>query len=720
MRVLVTGVGVVSSLGNDAETTFDRLVAGERGLSTVDVFDVTGQRATLAAVVRGVSVPSGDAWSRATAFALRAGTEALAQAGLHAKSSRIGIVVGGTTAGLLENELEVAAMGAGEIERAPRSKYRSHPLTSTTDALEEALGPFVRERNVASACSSGATALALALDWLLLDPHLDAVLAGGTDGLCRLTLSGFNALGAIDPEACRPFDVHRRGLNLGEGAAFLVLERKERAAARGAKPLAELAAVTLGAEAHHITNPEPGGPSAARIIGAAMARARVTPEALDYVNAHGTATPLNDSTESSALAKVLEGEIARVPVSSSKGQIGHTLGAAGAIEAAIGALVVARRVLPPTAGLVDVDPACPLVHVTAARPVERVRAVLSNSFGFGGMDAAVILTAPEAFAEPVRSVAPVVVTGASLLGPRGALRGDESFDGPPSGDVPEALLALSGAKARRFDRSAKLCVASAREALREAGLLAADEGHAPNPAVGIVYGSAYSAVDESAAFVQRVREKGPRLASPFDFPNLVPSSPVGNASVYLGLAGPALATADLRTSTECAIATAFELVATGETPAMVAGGVGVKSVVIDAVFHPLHDGPLSPHPRCEGSAAFVLEREDAAVARGAKALARIVAIVTVRGDASPALPAPPRAAKVFSVLPDALTAALLAATPWADVARTDVSPLVGNNEAAGGGAFAAAVRAVSAGTTEVALVASRREGMATFLVVQAP
>ncbi len=714
MRVFVTGVGVVCSLGLTADETFGRLVAGERGLSPVDVFDTSDQRANLGAVVRGIDVPRGDDWSRATAFAARAAEEALTQAGVDPKRDRVGLVVGATTAGLFEHELEVAAMWAGEVPREPHRRLRSHPLTSTSDALEATLGPFARERNVASACSSGATALALALDWLALDPTLDAVLAGGTDGLCRLTLSGFNALGAIDPEPCRPFDRARRGLNLGEGSGFLVLERSERVRARGAKPIAELAACVLGAEAHHITNPEPGGPSAARIIGAALARAGVAPADLDYVNAHGTATPLNDSTESSALATVLGAELARIPVSSSKGQIGHTLGAAGAIEAVISALALARKKLPPTAGLLDPDPACPLVHVPGVgREAQRIQAVLSNSFGFGGMDSAVVVTEPERFAEPQWARTEVVVTGAALATGRGLERGDATPDAPPPPTVPDAILALDAGKARRFDRSAKLCVAVAAAALAEAGL--AGDG----ARTGIVFGSAFSAVDESAAFVQRIREKGPRLASPFEFPNLVPSSPIGNASVYLGLRGPALAVADLRTSAECAFATAVDLVAAGEAEAMVAGGLAVKSVVIDAVFHRIFDGELSPLPRSEGASALVVESAPAAAKRGARVLARVGVVASARAGGPVALPEPPPGAVVVAPVPDAVAARALAGTPWAKVPRASVEALGGNHEASGGCALAAAVRRVAAGAPAV-LALGVREGAATYTVLLAP
>ena len=212
------------------------------------------------------------------------------------------------------------------------------------------------------------------------------MLAGGTDGLCRLTLSGFNALAAVDPEPCRPFDRRRRGLNLGEGAGFVVLERASRARERGKEPIAELAGWALAAEAHHITNPEARGATAAAAVHAALARAGLSPKEIDYVNAHGTGTPPTTPWRPRRSRRALGEELARIPVSSSKGQIGHTLGAAGAIEAILAALAVRHARHSAHGGPRGARPGLPLVHVMGTGRGARVRAALSNSLGFGGMD----------------------------------------------------------------------------------------------------------------------------------------------------------------------------------------------------------------------------------------------------------------------------------------------------------------------------------------------
>ena len=694
MRIWITGLGVVSSLGATARETFERLCAGERGLSTLDVFDVTGQRATLGAQVRGVAVPGGPNWSRTTAFAHLAAKEALEQAGLDPRRARVGLVVGGTTAGMFENEVRVAGMMSGVLPLAPVPELRSHPLSSTTDALDEAIGPFARVRNVASACSSGVTALAVARAWLL-EGELDAVVAGGTDGLCRLTLSGFNALSAIDPEPCRPFDKNRRGLNLGEGAGFLVLESARAAGRRGRAPIAELAGVALAAEAHHITNPESEGRTAARVMREALERAGVAPSEVDYVNAHGTGTPLNDAMESKAIRAVFGDEIERVWVSSSKAQIGHTLAAAGAIETAIAAMCTSERVLPPTAGLAEPDPACAVRHVKEALRLPRVRAVVSNSFGFGGMDAAAVVTEPELAREANFQRRRVFVSSAALLAPKAG-----------AGAVSDESFALDPAKARRFDRAARLCAAVAHAAL--------EGGSVDRARCGVVFGSAFSSVDEAAAFVQRIFDKGPRLASPADFPNLVPSSPIGHASIYEALRGPALATADLQTSGESAIATAIDLVASGDADAFVGGAVAVRSKLIDVVFHPLFDDGATSAPRAECCAAALLGSDSAG------AMAAVERVIVAREDGPLELPAAAAGARVFSSASPRAIAARLAGTSWAEVPVESVERAVGSNEAAGAAAFGAAARAIERGETLEALVLGTRPGFTHAFVLRRP
>ncbi len=733
MRIWVTGIGVVSPLARGAERTMDRLLAGDRAIGPLQLFHLDGCRVDIVAEVHDLRVaevaPGGDpeGWSRTDAMSVLAAREALAQAGVDPRAMAVDLVLGGTTAGMFETEAPLAELsrellpdlGAPHVVPpeavAPLKRMLSHPLSSTADHVASALGPFGSVRTVCSACSGGANAILLAAAWLRAG-RSRCVIAGGADALCRLTFTGFGALAALSPEPCRPFDRRRSGLNLGEGAAFLVLEPEDAARARGARPIVELRGWAVGAEANHITNPEGSGETAARVMREALARAGLTPADVDYVNAHGTATPLNDSMEAAALRRCLGAEIGRIPVSSSKGQIGHTLAACGAIEAAITAMAITRGVLPPTIGLEEVDPACELVHVTAARPA-RIRAAMSDSFGFGGTDAVLVLAALDAFPEPAwPPTRAVVVTGAATVGALGVLgvTGTHAYlePGPPPEPGRIAFVAgdhLDVARARRLDRPGKLTTAAIARALLDAGVDVAGQAER----VGAVVGSAFGSIEGCTAFMRRVYDKGPKLASPADFPNLVPSSPVGHASIYLGLRGPVLATADLDASAESAFVTAAELIAAGEGDVIAAGSVEEASPMIERCLGPICSGITDRGARSEGAAVLLLEAEETARRRGVPILAGVAWWGSWRGPAGVVVTAPlagaprpptPAGAAVFVGRDDERVRTALEGSPWAEVPRHGVAARAGDHEGAGGFAAAAAVAALAAGDVESALL----------------
>ena len=727
----MTGAGVVSALGDTVDATWTRLVRGDRAIGPVDLFDTTGLRGTMAAEVRGLEVPTEGFWSRTCVLAARAAEEAIGQSRLDPRTKKVGLVVGGTTGGMYENEARLAKLHADPDSHDTLANLLSHPLTSTGDRLNETLGPFTRVRTICTACSSGANAFAIAAMWLL-SGELDAVVAGGTDGLCRLTFSGFNALQAMDPELCRPFDRRRRGLNLGEGAGFAVFERSTSAEARGAAPIAELAGWAISAEAHHITNPEPTGAIAGRTLTRALLRARLAPGDIDYVNAHGTGTLLNDPMESAALARALGKEIQRIPVSSSKGQIGHTLAAAGAIEGIISALAISRGKVPPTAGLEEPDPACPLVHVPRVGHDAKVRAAISSSFGFGGMDTVLVLTEPgfgpghEGRSHAVVVTGVGAVTKAGLDGAETAARLLEPTTAPAAPGPLDLDLAahLDVARARRLDRSARLGAIACDLALKEAGVAASPlDPHL----TGVVMGSAFGSVDPSAAYIHRLFDKGPRYASPAEFPNLVPSSPVGHMSIYLGVNGPSLATADLATSGESAILEGAELVACGEAHAIAAGATEEASWITEKVFAVIFSRApgAGRQPRAEGAAAIVLESRESAERRGVKVLARLAQTLEWRDGAEPPLsalrpPKDPLSARI--VLPRSIPEldALLATSPWAGVSRSTCAGRAGEHEGLGAVAAAAAVSLIFGGTVREALVVGLAKGRGYAFVLSAP
>jgi 3-oxoacyl-[acyl-carrier-protein] synthase II len=396
-RTVITGAGTINALGTGTAAFADGLMAGRCAIGTLSLFDPTGYRSRCAAQVDRISPPANlprsllRRASRSDLLALIAASEALAQAG-RTGGQRLGVVVGATTGGMLLAEHYLQQLAAGALP-APLHALPAAPVSATAAVLAHAFGCGGPRLTVSTACSSGANALGIAADWIR-SGGVDAVLCGGTDSLCRMTFSGFNALQSLDVVPCRPFDRRRAGLTLGEGAAMFVMESDKTAAARGAPVLAELLGYGVSADAHHITQPRPDGAGALAAMQRALASSGVDPSEIDYVNAHGTATPLNDAIETRALKALLGDRAHQVPVSSTKSMIGHCLGAAGALEALACVIALREQRVPPTIHLEEPDPECDLDYVPGQSRAHRMRTVLSNSYGFGGNNTSLVLRAP--------------------------------------------------------------------------------------------------------------------------------------------------------------------------------------------------------------------------------------------------------------------------------------------------------------------------------------
>jgi 3-oxoacyl-[acyl-carrier-protein] synthase II len=293
------------------------------------------------------------------------------------------LVVGAVGGGMLEAEAWYWARARGERPPGWARALRSILPGSHAETLGHRLRLGGPRHTVVTACSSGAVALAEAAD-LIADGVVDVALAGGVDALTRLCFMGFNALKLLDPEPCRPFDRDRRGMSIGEGAAFVVLETAERARARGARVYAELAGHGMTTDAFHVTAPQPEGEGMARAMQSALEAAGVSAAAVGYVNAHGTATPQNDRIEARAISRVF-GE-GRLLVSSTKSMIGHTMAAAGGLEAVATVLALTHELIPPTANLATPDPEITFDCVPRVAREAAVECAISNSFGFGGQN----------------------------------------------------------------------------------------------------------------------------------------------------------------------------------------------------------------------------------------------------------------------------------------------------------------------------------------------
>lgn len=663
MRIAITGLGLVTPLGAGARDVYAALQRGTVALTSSERFFRPGLRSDIAGLVDDALLEPIAGASRAERMAVTAAREALEEA----RPSDVGLVVAGTTGGIAEAEASLARLTA---EVAPvddpheRATLRHHVLTAPTDRVAT-LAPFTFSLTLCSACSGGSNALVVGAA-ALRQNRAKAVLCGGVDALGGMTLAGFSALAALDPAPCRPFHRHRAGLSLGEAAAFVVLEPVAAAEARGARVIAELGGYAARSEAHHITQPAPDGAVAASVIERALSRAGLTSGDVDYVSAHGTATPHNDPAEAAALGRVFA---VVPPTSSIKGHVGHTLAAAGAIEAVVACLAVAEGDPPATVGLDDPDPACAVPPVPSSLTPG---VVLSNAFGFGGTDTCLAITAPGRGEPSSQPPARIQITAASVLGHE-ATPLDHSRD-PLE---PVVVDGLDPMRARRFDRAARLTTAVVERVLPADG--AGD--------TALVVGSAFGSVTATGTFLRRLYEKGPRFASPAHFPSALPSSIASQASIYLGLTGASLSCADRITSGEAAAAMALLWLQDGLADAVVAAAVEAQSAVAEVVSSPLVTGLDSR--RGEGASALRF-------AAGATddALCEVAA-----WGFSPDGMAPHGRAAVFSARRLSSVPAAWRAAPHFVVTRRGA-----DHEAAGGAALALAALHLGAGKADAILV----------------
>jgi len=395
-RVVVTGIGVVTSIGVGAEAFWRALLEGTCGIGAVESFDTSRytvhiggevKRFDPAPFTRRLRVES---VGRASQLAIAAARLALDDARLDVDAidaRSVGVSLG-TTSGeptLIErfDDCEVAGrrsdIGGEFVEQYPSHMLAAHVASE----LGFAGSNFV----IPTACAAGNYALAHACDHLR-SGRADVMLAGGADCFSRITYTGFARLGAIAPERCQPFDKHRKGMVPGEGAALLVLERLDHARARDASIYAELAGYGLTCDAHHMTAPQ--GDGAVRAMRLALADAGVQPEDVSYISAHGTGTVVNDRVESAAVKQAFGASAPKVPMSSIKSMLGHTMGAASAIESAACAMAVRYDALPPTMNYETADPECDLDYVPNAARAARVNVAMNNAYAFGGNNASLI------------------------------------------------------------------------------------------------------------------------------------------------------------------------------------------------------------------------------------------------------------------------------------------------------------------------------------------
>src|ERR1700730_11546260 len=389
-EIVVSGLGIVSPYGAGVKSFWTGLAAGTCAIKPITLIDTEGFRSRIAAEVPAEVVATlgvSRRRSRADRLALAAAREALADAGLEGSARRrAALLIGAVGGGMLEGEDWYWGEARGRPSGSIRALRSILPL-SHAETLGGRLGLTGPKETVVMACASGAASIALGAD-LVRAGVTPTALVGGVDALTHICFIGFNALKLLDPTPCRPFDRDRRGMSIGEAAAFLVIEDALHCRARGGRVHARLGGYGMTTDAHHVTAPHPEGEGMIHAMEQALADAGLPPSAVGYVNAHGTGTPQNDRAEAMALPRVF-GD-GGVLVSATQSLVGHTMAAAGSVEAAATILALQHGLLPPTAGLEHLDPEVPFACLPiAARPAE-VGAALSNSFGFGGQNVSLV------------------------------------------------------------------------------------------------------------------------------------------------------------------------------------------------------------------------------------------------------------------------------------------------------------------------------------------
>jgi 3-oxoacyl-[acyl-carrier-protein] synthase II len=375
--------GAVTPLGADLDAFWSGLVTGSDGISMIERFPVDDLRVGRGGEIKKLRpvLHAHHAGCRATQLLLAAAQDLLARAAIAAAPERVAIVLGTALGGV--DQLERALARGGHPRHAAGAFYDS-PAWALARRLD-ARGPVI---TVGTACAAGATALGIGADLLRADAA-DAVIAGGYDGLCRFVMRGFDALRSLTRERVRPFDRRRSGLLLGEAAALVLMTRDDDGK-RGPR-LGRLLGHASASDGSHIAAPDPNGRGLEFAVRAALDEAAVTPDDVDFVSAHGTGTPLNDRIEAEVLRRTLGRRASAIPVNSIKGALGHSMGAAAALEAVMCLLATRDGVVPHTLGLEEPDPACDLDHVIGSPRATRPRVSLSTSLGFGGCNAALVL-----------------------------------------------------------------------------------------------------------------------------------------------------------------------------------------------------------------------------------------------------------------------------------------------------------------------------------------
>jgi 3-oxoacyl-[acyl-carrier-protein] synthase II len=646
--VNIIGLGAVTPFGKGVASFWRAIEKGRDAFDTIRVFPHDHHRTHVAAEV--FPAPdihcrrlNPDHLTRADLFSLTASREALSDAqlmdnenGRVLQPDRMALVLGTAAGAILGLETYFRKKNRGQTIENPRKLVSSFCLSGigTNIALEFGIkGPRF---TAATVCSSSGLALAMAKE-LLQTGGIDHVLVVGTETLSEVTLAGFNILRSVAPGRCRPFDLNRQGLVLGEGSGAMVLARRGQNIISGRAPIAVLSGYGLLTDIHHFTAPEPGGGAIAETIQRALKDAALGGDAIDYVNAHGTATDLNDVAETKGLKSALGTHARKIRISSTKSMIGHTLGAASILEAIATVLGLQKGVVPPTANLDHPDPECDLNYTPQKAVSVGITRAVSNSFAFGGSNISLVFeksSPPPNEAVPADTGYIPVITGIGLVSPFGV--GKENFikglsaneEGlVPMDSVDKAWQGIKGGlidKAtvrkqiplkirRRLNTLACIVFSSLQEALGDANISAEEDIQA------MVYGSAFGCSENVHNFYTQMLTDGPQYTSPREFNFSVTNAPPSLVAQNMGIRSPIWVIVSDEASWDMSLRWAAGLIATGRAERIaVCAAEEITASVLD-----IHQalGIISKSGKGlilgEGGVCMIMESKDSAEKRGA-------------------------------------------------------------------------------------------------------
>ncbi|MCQ2521447.1 MAG: beta-ketoacyl-[acyl-carrier-protein] synthase family protein [Lachnospiraceae bacterium] len=643
-RCVVTGLGLISAIGNDVNECWENALAGKSGIKKVTSVDDTNCYANLGAEVSCDTLDVDDLSKevdRVSKLCLKASREAMKDAAYEIaadEASRVGVIMGSCVGGVVSIENYVTKGGKTEdINRMSISQIATH--------VANAVGAKGVITNVGNACAAGTISIAYACE-LIRAGVADAFIVGGADAFASVPYSGFLALHALSENPCSPFN-HSNGITLGEGSGALVVESYEHAMKRGAKIYCDVLSAGISSDAHHITAPRTDGVGQMYAIRTAIKNSGITPADIDYINAHGTGTGKNDQAEFLSLHTIFDEETDKLSVSSTKAMVGHCLGAAGAIEAVFAVKALTENKIPPTVGYTEEDLAAlpekagKIDFMPNEMKEKELNYVMSNSFAFGGSNASIIFSKKPGDVKETETDEKIYVTGMGIVSPLG--NGVANYiEKATSGASMETASGIANvgkedydkfdvkmAFYRKLDKFSLMQVISGLEAMQSAGIEVTEDN---TESLGMIVGTGDGPITTVYEFQEAISAQGNANGSAFNFPNTVYNAAGGYLSIKNGMRGYNVTVTSGAQAGLSAVCYAYNELKQNRASAMMASGTDENSEVMTKLYNQLGlttDAKKSAYDGgngfnlSDGSTTIVLEKESYAKEHGAKLYAEV-------------------------------------------------------------------------------------------------